>query len=401
MQDRIQKTNPGPKPGLLIWAGGFAPIGGIETFIADLGQALVEAGVEVEVLAWDRRSKLLNNMRKAGIHISCSPWRWGCRWAWPDWLLLPSGIWKCRKARVVFFGKTFGPAMHNLIHRFGRRPGSGQRFIYITPYRPAELWAGITRVAEKTKVEVMLKTFDLIICQNSMFADDLRSLGYHGPIEMLPNLPPPAAENPAPYPEGTLTLGFLGRLEHQKNLPALLNIFALLLRERADRSDQGPSLRLRLIGEGSQRTTLMTLARELGIADSVDFSGAIARERVRQAIQSCHLFCFTSHPEGQPLASLEILAEGRPIIATAVGAFPDMLAHSALGAVVPSGDTDAFLSALNHTLACQKKGLLSPQDTVQAYRKKFDRNEVLRKFIEVVSPNASSLETGPRESDKQ
>ncbi len=386
----IAGANPGVTPGVFIYAGGFAPIGGIETFLADLSQGLVRAGVQVELLVWNRQSKLLNNIREAGVRVYCSPWRWGCRWAWPDWLLLPFGILKCRKSPVVLFGKTFRPAIQDLIYRFGKVRGRHQRFIYVTEYRPAELWSWVRGEGEKKKVAAMLNAFDLIVSQNSMFADDLRTLGYQGPIELLPNLPPPATEKPAPYPDGPLTIGFLGRLEHQKNLPALLNIFALLNQQEARCSNDAPQLRLRLIGEGSQRASLMSLAGELGIAHSVEFCGAVPRERVREAIQRCHLFCFTSRTEGQPIASLEVLAEGRPIIATSVGAFPDMLTNPALGAAIPPGDESAFLSAVSDVLARQKSRLLCPQDTVRAYQAKFDPKAVLRKYIELLSPDAAA-----------
>jgi len=350
----------------------------------------------VELLAWDRRSKLLKAMRDAGVRLYCSPWRWGCRWALPDWWLVPPGLWKCRNAPVVLFGKTLRPAIHTLIHRFGKRRRGPQRFVYVTPYRPAEMWGALTGVAAKREVKVMLGTFDLILTQNSEFAGELRAVGYEGPIEVLPYLPPAAAAAPAPYPEGALTIGFLGRLEPQKNLPALLNIFARLSQQAAGEGGRPPPPRLRLIGEGSQKAALMALARKLGIEQAVEFCGAIPRERVREAVQSCHVFGFTSHTEGQCLAALEILAEGRPIIATAVGAFSDVLSEPATGTVVPSGDEPAFLEALSELLRRQKNGRLSPAETVQAYQRKFNREAVVRKYVELLTLETPAPETPPR-----
>jgi hypothetical protein len=79
IKKQMQKANSNITPGLFIYAGGFAPLGGIEAFLADLSQAVANAGVRVELLAWDRRSKLLQVMRKAGVRTYCSPWRWGNR----------------------------------------------------------------------------------------------------------------------------------------------------------------------------------------------------------------------------------------------------------------------------------------------------------------------------------
>ena len=372
---------------VLIWMGGFAPIGGIETFVADLGQAAIKAGFQVDMLAWDRRSEFLPPVRAAGVRLYNSPWRWGCRWAIPDWLVLPLGILLCRKADVVVFPKTLSPLMQRLVNRFGKWRGSNSRFVYVTPYRPSEFFDNVTTEAGKKTTRELLASFDLIICQNAVFADDLRALGYDGPLQLSPYLPPNGAGNPAPYPKDTVTLGFLGRLEHQKNLPELLKVFALL-------KEEVPGIRLRLIGDGSLKAELVARAHQLGLTSQVEFCGAVPRDRISAAIRSCQLFCFTSHSEGQPIASLEILSEGRPIIATAVGAFPDMLADPALGEVVPLGDTHAFLDAVKRMVARQKGGFISPEETVRAYRAKFDRETALLNYMEALSPKGPAQEAG-------
>jgi glycosyltransferase involved in cell wall biosynthesis len=389
VKKQIPKASSGEAPSALFYAGGFAPVGGIENFLSDLSQAVTKAGIQVELLAWDGRSRLWQNLRQAGVRTFCSPWRWGCCWAWPDWLLLPVGLLKCRKASVVLFGKTFRPALHKIIDRFGKSRGRRQLFVYVTPYRPSELWGQLEDAGRKKEVKLMLNTFDLIICQSSVFEGELRGLGYRGAIEVLPYLPPSPDESPAPYPAGPITIGFLGRLEPDKNLAALLNLFALLCRSDSKSSDHAPQIRLRLIGDGRQRENLMRRANELGIAPWVEFCGTVPRERGKEAIQSCHVFCFTSITEGQCLASLEILAAGRPIIATSVGVFPETLTNAALGEAVSSCEPAVFLPALQNVLARQKAGLLSPQDTVRAYQAKFDGEAVLRKYVELLRPVAA------------
>jgi glycosyltransferase involved in cell wall biosynthesis len=111
------------------------------------------------------------------------------------------------------------------------------------------------------------------------------------------------------------------------------------------------------------------------------------------------LFCFTSHSEGQPIASLEILAEGRPIIATAVGAFPNMLTLPTLGATVPTHDTAAFVAAVRGMIAAQKAGRVNPQASVEAYRTKFDRDAAFRRYLEILSLDGSLPELGRKTPD--
>src|ERR1019366_5252260 len=127
-------------PRVLLYAGGFAPVGGIESFLSDLAKALARPGVSLELLNWDTRAKSLRELQTCGVKTLSSPWRWGCRWGLPDWLLLPAGIAKSRSARTVVFGKTFRPLLHHTLRFVCRGLDSPPRFAYVTPYRPSELW---------------------------------------------------------------------------------------------------------------------------------------------------------------------------------------------------------------------------------------------------------------------
>ncbi len=89
-----------------------------------------------------------------------------------------------------------------------------------------------------------------------------------------------------------------------------------------------------MFGDGHLRKNLEELACGLGIEKFVVFHGNIPNSRVPEVIASCHLFAFTSINEGQCLAALEILSCGRPLVATDVGALPEILSDSCLGRLV-------------------------------------------------------------------
>ncbi|MEJ0001117.1 MAG: glycosyltransferase [Verrucomicrobiota bacterium] len=157
----------------------------------------------------------------------------------------------------------------------------------------------------------MLASFEAICVQSDEGVDDLRRAGYRGRLENIPLLPPPVAP-PADFPaargDGVVRLGYLGRLEAQKNLGYLLEVYRELTR-----APGAPRYELHLFGEGAQRAGLEARSRELAL-EGVTFHGAVPRAEINQRIDRCDLFLITSTTEGQCLVALEVLARGRPLV---------------------------------------------------------------------------------------
>jgi glycosyltransferase involved in cell wall biosynthesis len=349
---------------LVVCAGGFAPTGGIEAFVADLMIGLKNRGLIGELVCWNRRSPLLQRIRAHGIPVKARHWRWGCRWGWPDLLILSSAKRAVMGADVVLFGKLLSPAVQRSLTKAKRGRGCPS-FVYVTPYRPAEvLWPG----ARPTEV---LDSFELIVTQTEGFRDELRDLGYKGEIRVLPYVPPPCRE-PVPVPEGHLRIGFLGRLVREKNVECLLRAFAELRSCR--------EARLHLFGDGPDRQALQTLALKLGVAADTTFHGAIPPHRVPAAIDSCHLFAFTSRTEGQCLAALEILSRGRRLVAAPVGIFPELLTDFRFGVVLPGADPRAVVKGIWQVLQQN----LAPEITQEAFARRYPREKVLDSYADLI-----------------
>ncbi len=107
---------------------------------------------------------------------------------------------------------------------------------------------------------------------------------------------------------------YLGRLGPRKGLFNLLRAFALLPQRE---------LTLELLGEGPLEGRLRRLAHELGIARRVRFAGFADRVGVLRALARCRLFVLPSTYEGLPLALLEALAAGAPVVTTPACALPE------------------------------------------------------------------------------
>ncbi|HUP04104.1 MAG TPA: glycosyltransferase, partial [Bryobacteraceae bacterium] len=365
-------------PRVLFWAGGFAPVGGIESFLHDAILGLRDQGVDTRLACWGPESRLLRSLNGAGVPVSRLGWRWGCRWNAPDWALLATHGAAVEEADVVVFGKLMPVGVHRRLVSAGR-----PRFVLVTPYRPAEMWSAGALPGD------VLQSLDAIVVQAASFAEDLRALSYAGRIERIPYVPPECLA-PAPLPHGPLRVGFLGRLAPQKNLGYLLEAMRIL--------NDSQDVTLDLFGDGAEREPLLAIASRLGLASRVRFHGAISPERVPDAVDSCHVFAFSSISEGQCLAALEVLSRGRAVAATPVGAFPEMLADSRLGTVCPLNSAAALAAGIR---ALGQRALNTPGsvDAIQqAYRETYGRGTVISRYAALFGELAGI--PGPRTAQR-
>lgn len=121
-------------------------------------------------------------------------------------------------------------------------------------------------------------------------------------------------------------IGTVGRLDPVKNLQLLLRAHAIVLQKRADAT-------VVIIGDGAERASLEAAARDLGIAESVVFSGY--RADVRFLMSAFDVFVNCSAYEGVSLTILEAMAAALPVIATPVGGNPEVVVDHETGLLVP------------------------------------------------------------------
>jgi glycosyltransferase involved in cell wall biosynthesis len=89
---------------------------------------------------------------------------------------------------------------------------------------------------------------------------------------------------------------------------------------------------------------LKDLSRELGLADSVRFLGHVTP--VQRAIEESQVVVVPSLGEGFGMVALEAMERARPVIASAVGGLPEIVAAGETGLLVPPRDAGALAAAL-------------------------------------------------------
>jgi glycosyltransferase involved in cell wall biosynthesis len=85
----------------------------------------------------------------------------------------------------------------------------------------------------------------------------------------------------------------------------------------------------------------------LGLGQATRFVGQLPLAELRRLYLEADALCLPSYREGLPLAVLEAMAMGLPVVASRVGAVPDVVVDGVTGILVRPGDVDALRSALS------------------------------------------------------
>jgi glycosyltransferase involved in cell wall biosynthesis len=129
----------------------------------------------------------------------------------------------------------------------------------------------------------------------------------------------------------------VGRLNREKGVRHLI---AALARVPGD-------ARLLIVGDGEERQALELRVHDEGVADRVTFVGAVQREGVASYLRAADVFVFpTEHPEAAPLVLPEAMSVGLPVVASRVGAIPEVVGDGATALLVPPGDPEALADGM-------------------------------------------------------
>jgi glycosyltransferase involved in cell wall biosynthesis len=152
---------------------------------------------------------------------------------------------------------------------------------------------------------------------------------------------------------------FVGALVPAKGADRALRVLAELRRGHTD-------ARLVVAGDGPEQTKLAALARQLGIADRVQWRGWRPRPELAQDYATAHFLLLPSTAEGWPKVLSEGMAWGAVPIASAVGSVPQQLAELGIGAAIAPDDVRGFAAAIAAYLAAPARWAQHSQAAVAA-----------------------------------
>lgn len=145
-------------------------------------------------------------------------------------------------------------------------------------------------------------------------------------------------------------LVYVGRLSAEKGVPVLFKSLAAL-------KSQGYDFELTLLGDGEDRPLLESLVKEHQLDQHIIFGGFVDQTTIANTLRDSDIFVLPSFAEGIPVALMEAMAIGVPVIATYVGGVTELVIDKVTGQVVYPSDQQGLAQAIAYYIdnpdACQ------------------------------------------------
>lgn len=175
----------------------------------------------------------------------------------------------------------------------------------------------------------------------------------------------------------------VGRLAEKKGLKYLLDAMPDILQDFPDAT-------LAIVGDGDQRQRLEAQARVLKIQDNVCFLGAMPQSELPAYYATADVFVGPSitvasgDREGLPVAFIEALASGCPVVCSDVGGANEIVAHERTGLLLPEQDANAIARGVIKLLADGALRQKLGTEGLNWVNGRFDQKTVARKYAQVI-----------------
>ncbi|MDB5318294.1 MAG: glycosyl transferase family 1 [Rhodospirillales bacterium] len=163
---------------------------------------------------------------------------------------------------------------------------------------------------------------------------------------------------------GTCRILFLGALTERKGIPELIQA-------AGSEAMRGLDWVMLIAGNGDPDPWRAQAVR-LGVEDRVRFIGWVDSPRARNLLTESDIFVLPSRNEGLPMAILEAMAFGLPVVATPVGDIREAVEHGVTGLISPTQDPGALADALARLVRDPGYRLLLGQQGYTVFRRDFD-----------------------------
>jgi len=303
----MMQQTPSVRPRKVAFVFTSMPVGGAEDFALGVGPHLAP-GYEAHYVCLREFGRLGEEAKAAGRNVHCVP-VFASRWITP-WAVNKFAAWLREQSISLVHSQTHHA--HVFATKAARRAGipsvvHQQKTLENLPWRRG----GILRAC--------LRRASHVVALSPQTAEDLcRVYGLPADrVSVVPNGIEQSVFKPSEeksilrsklgLPTEGLLVGTVGRLHKEKNHGAMIGAVAEARR-------QGASVNAVFVGEGNLRNQLEHQARESGVSDALIFAGA--QRPIAPWLQSLDVFALPSMWEGQPLALLQAIACGIPVLAS-------------------------------------------------------------------------------------
>ena len=265
--------------------------------------------------------------------LSANPWLW---------LLVPFFIssmilncfWKARRAELIFANWSICGVVAGIIGLMLRRP-------VLTTLRGEDANRIESSLVHRFLVGFCLRLGGGLVTVSDDIANRVKILfpTMSAKVVMIPNgvnLLPVRNNYDARTENNKICLLMVGSLIPRKSVQIALHALASLPEE----------FLLTVVGDGSERESLISLASTLGLEKRVHFVGHIPPEQVSNWLAKADILVMTSRSEGRPNAVLEAMAASLPVVASDIPGHRELITSEINGKLFPVGNSDALVHCL-------------------------------------------------------
>lgn len=163
----------------------------------------------------------------------------------------------------------------------------------------------------------------------------------------------------------------VGRHDEVKGFPILLEACRQL-------QEQGVAFRCEIVGDGPMQKSLRRQIEKTGLQERVKLLGALPSQQVEEKLREASLFVLASqrsregNMDGIPVALMEAMASGVPVITTRVSGIPELVEDRVTGLLVPPADAYALAGAIRQLLEDARLQALCVENAKRKVRDEFD-----------------------------
>ncbi len=378
------RTSPpdGPPPGGVLRIGltCYPSVGGSGILASALGEELARRGHEVHFISYERPFRLPENSPRIHFHpVVINDYG---LFKYPDYTLPLSvkmaEVSRAHRLDVLHVHYAVPHATAAILARSMLPPGEGPRVV--TTLHGTDTTLLGRDAGYGPAIRHALACSDAVTTVSAYLERETRRLlSVERAIDVIPNFfepRPPRRSREEVRRE--LGVGGEALLMHASNLRPLKRIDHLLA--AAARIRPRDSFKL-LILAGADFAPYAGEVRRLGLSDRV-----IVRERVTEIeeyLQAADLGLFTSEVESFCLSILEAMCFGCPSVATAVGGIPEVVESGKSGLLVPLGDADALVRAVESLLSDPRRRATLGRAAQQRARKFFSAAAIVPQYEEL------------------
>lgn len=142
---------------------------------------------------------------------------------------------------------------------------------------------------------------------------------------------------------------YVGRLDSEKNVGLLIEALAEVLAKK--------DLRLLIVGHGKDQEELKERAKELGVQKAITWIPRLDSQSplLNQLYQVATIFCIPSLMETESMVTMEAMASGLPVLASDVGALPELVKNGQNGYLLPTDAPRLWAEKILHLLANEEQ----------------------------------------------